>query len=118
MKIKLLGIILAITVAISFSGIEVAADDPLYKGKVVDLVSVLKGGDGKITKAEAEKLVADGKPIAFESNGKIYFIYSEGGSSMNSKLAKYAQAETVGIKGKLKKVNGLNIIISTFMNAM
>lgn len=119
MKIKIsIAIFLMALIATVAAFQAEAAGDPLYKGKVVDVISVLKGGSGEISSDQAKKLVSEGKPIAFKSEGKLYFIYSEGGSSMVSDLAKYASAPTLGIKGKLKRVHGLNIIIASYMEAM
>lgn len=88
------------------------------KGQVVSLNSLATGGNGKVTKEEAVKLAESGNPIVFKSGKKIYFVYNEDGSFAGKRLAGFANAQQVGIVGKAKKVNGLDIIIMTMIDSM
>ncbi|HRP01509.1 MAG TPA: hypothetical protein PLE30_02565 [Candidatus Kapabacteria bacterium] len=88
------------------------------KGQVVSLNDIVIGGKGTITKDQAKELAEKGNPIVFKSGKTIYFVYNEDGSFAGKKLASYANNATVGIVGKTKKVNGINIIIATIIESM
>ncbi len=88
------------------------------KGQVVSFNDVVFGGKGNITKDQAKELAEKGNPIVFKSGKTIYFVYNEDGSFAGKKLASYANNETVGIVGKTKKVNGINIIIASIIESM
>lgn len=49
---------------------------------------------------------------------KIYFIFNEDGTNASKKIAKFAHKEKVGIVGKSKLVNGVNIIIMEMIEGM
>ena len=49
---------------------------------------------------------------------KIYFIFNEDGSNASKKVSKYAHKEKVGVVGKSKIVNGVNIIIMEMIEGM
>ncbi|MDX9791561.1 MAG: hypothetical protein WC313_02730 [Candidatus Kapaibacterium sp.] len=88
------------------------------QGQVVSFNSIVMGGNGKVSKDEAKKLADSGNPIVFKSGNKIYFVYNEDGSFAGKKLANYASNDKVGIVGKAKKVNGVDIIIATMIESM
>jgi hypothetical protein len=88
------------------------------KGQIVSFNSLVTGGSGKVTKDEAVKLADNGNPIVFKVNKKIYFVYNDDGTFAGKKLAKYANSEFVGIIGKTKVINGINIIIMTMIDSM
>lgn len=85
-------------------------DNPL-KGRAVSLKDAVTG-TGVVSKAEAEALVAKGQPMVFLSDGKIYFVYNANGSFASKKLAGFADRSEIGLIGKSKVVNGLNIFIA------
>lgn len=88
------------------------------KGQIVSFNDLVMGGKGKVSKDEAVKLADAGNPIVFQVGKKIYFVYNEDGTFAGKKLAKYAANEFVGIVGKAKTVNGINIIIMTMIDSM
>ena len=88
------------------------------KGQVVSFNDLVLGGKGTITKDQAKELAEKGNPIVFKSGKTIYFVYNEDGSFAGKKLANYANNATVGIIGKTKKVNGINIIIANIIESM
>ena len=88
------------------------------KGQVVSFNDLVLGGKGTITKDQAKELAEKGNPIVFKSGKTIYFVYNEDGSFAGKKLANYANNPTVGIIGKTKKVNGINIIIANIIESM
>lgn len=100
---------------------KVAAGDytksPLV-GEIISLDHLVRGGNGRVTKDEAKALVAKGSLILLKANGKIYFVYTEGGSFAAKKLANYAKAPKVGLLGTAKTVKGINMFIMTHIDAM
>lgn len=88
------------------------------KGQVVSFNDLAMGGTGKVTKDQAKELAEKGNPIVFKSGKTIYFVYNEDGTFAGKKLANYANNENVGIIGKTKKVNGINIIIASMIESM
>ncbi|MFN3782165.1 MAG: hypothetical protein ACK4SO_08315, partial [Candidatus Kapaibacteriota bacterium] len=92
------------------------------KGKVISLAKFILDGKGNVSKDEAIKEAEDGKPIVFlvgeGKKAKIYFVFNEDGSFASKKLAKFADNKFVGIVGKSKVVNGLNIIIAEMIESM
>lgn len=88
------------------------------KGQVVSFNDLVLGGKGIVTKDQAKELAEKGNPIVFKSGKTIYFVYNEDGSFAGKKLANFANNATVGIIGKTKKVNGINIIIANIIESM
>lgn len=88
------------------------------EGYIVSLDHLVMGGDGRVSKAEAEEKLSQGKILLFKSGSDVYFVLSEGGSYAGSQLAKYAAAPKVGLKGKIKKSNGVNMFMMTYIDAM
>jgi len=92
------------------------------KGRVVSLSKLVVDGTGTVTKDEAMKEADEGKPIVFlvgeGKKAKVYFVFNEDGSFAGKKLAKFASNKYVGIVGKTKVVNGLNIIIAEMIESM
>lgn len=92
------------------------------KGKVISLVKFVIDGKGVVNKEEATKEAEEGKPIVFlvgeGKKAKVYFVFNEDGSFAGKKLARYADNKFVGIVGKTKVVNGLNIIIAEMIESM
>lgn len=92
------------------------------KGKVISLSKFVLDGKGTVNKEEATKEADEGKPIVFlvgeGKKAKIYFVFNEDGSFAGKKLARYADNKFVGIIGKTKVVNGLNIIIAEMIESM
>lgn len=70
-------------------------------------------------KKVAKELVAKGKIlVVVNQQGKIYFVYNQDGSFASKKLAKYASNQYIGIIGKRKVINGVNIIIAETIESM
>jgi hypothetical protein len=91
--------------------------DYKFVGNICDLSKVIKGGEGKLSKEKAAKLLSRAQPLVLKTEkGKVYFVFNADGSYAGKKLAAYAGSSLVGINGKLKKVNGMNIIIADKMD--
>ena len=83
------------------------------KYQIVVLGDVVTGNYRKLNKSEAAKLRGKGRVLAVkDENGKIYFVYTQGGSFAGKRLAKYADSKFIGITGKVKRQYGMNIIIA------
>lgn len=91
-------------------------------GRVISLAKFVIDGKGIVSKDEATKEAEEGKPIVLLAvegkKAKIYFVFNEDGSFAGKKLAKYANNKFVGIIGKKKVVNGINIIIAEMIESM
>jgi len=124
MKTKLISIFLVIAfLSITFLSSDLIAQKKStsskpIKGQVVSLNDLVLNGKGRITKDQAKELAEQGNPIVFLSGKTVYFVYNEDGSFAGKRLANYANNEVVGIVGKTKKVNGLNIIIASIIESM
>jgi adenylylsulfate kinase-like enzyme len=124
MKTKLISIFLVIAfLSITFLSSDLIAQKKRtsskpIKGQVVSLNDLVLNGKGRITKDQAKELAEQGNPIVFLSGKTVYFVYNEDGSFAGKKLANYANNEVVGIVGKTKKVNGLNILIASIIESM
>lgn len=81
------------------------------KGTIVSISNLAMGGTGKVTKDQAEKLVANGEPFALKVGAKIYFVLNSDGTYAGKKISKFAHNKFVGIIGKTKTAGGLNVII-------
>lgn len=91
--------------------------DYKYVGHVCELAKEMQGRDGKLTKDKAMKVFAKAQPLVLKTEkGKIYFVFNTDGSYAGKKLAAYAGPSLLGINGKLKKVNGMSIIIAEKMD--
>lgn len=92
------------------------------KGRVISLSKFVLDGKGIVNKEEATKEADEGKPIVFlvgeGKNAKIYFVFNEDGSFAGKRLAKFADNKFVGIVGKTRVVNGLNIVIAEMIESM
>ncbi len=115
-RLSIFALTLVVAFAITFV-YDAQAQKPI-QGQVLSLNDLVIGGKGKVSKEEATKLVEKGNPLVFKSGKKIYFVYNEDGSYAGKKLANFANAEKVGIVGKTKKVQGIDIIIMTLIDAM
>lgn len=117
---KLIALLLLVGVVFTTS-LDAKVDKPL-KGRVASLNDIMMGGDGKVDKVKAQELAEKGNPIVFVvgtgKKAKIYFVYNEDGTFGGKNLAKYANNTNVGVFGKVKTVNGINIIIATMIESM
>lgn len=111
---SLLILLLAVSTVFVF---EAYSQKPIV-GQVVSLNDIVMGGKGTVSKDEAKRLAENGNPIVFKSGKTIYFVYNEDGSFAGKKLANFAANEKVGVVGKTKKVNGLNVIIASMIESM
>jgi len=84
-------------------------------GVVISLLDFATGASGEVNKAKATELVNKGQPLALKAGTAkkpvIYIVASPDGTIANKKLAELADAK-VGVIGKIKKRNGMNVIIS------
>ncbi|MFH1050166.1 MAG: hypothetical protein V1779_04450 [bacterium] len=119
---KMIALLLLAGVLFSATVNTEAAPPKAIKGYVASLDDIVLGGTGKVDKAKATELAEKGSPIVFVTgkgkSAKIYFVYHEDGSFAAKKLAKYASNTNVGIIGKAKKINGLNILIAESIESM
>jgi hypothetical protein len=89
------------------------------EGSIVSLDGITMGGNGKVSKSEAQALVGKGNLVLFKAtNGTVYFVYNEDGTFAGKRLAGYANNNKVGMLGKTKVVDGLNIFIMTLIEGM
>ncbi len=84
-------------------------------GVVISLLDFATGGSGEVNKAKATELVNKGQPLALKAGTTkkpvIYIVANPDGTIANKKLAELADGK-VGVVGKIKKRNGMNVIIS------
>jgi len=118
---RIIAILLFVGVLFSATMNSEPAPKPM-KGQVASLNDLVMGGTGKIDKAKATELAEKGSPIVFITgkgkSAKVYFVYNADGTFAGKNLAKYANNITVGIIGKVKKINGLNILIAETIESM
>ncbi len=89
------------------------------KCKIIALDDIATGNFKKITKPLAQEFINKGKILVVKDDyDRIFFIYNEDGSFASKKLAKYAANEYIGIIGKYKNINDINIIIATMIESM
>lgn len=89
------------------------------QGTVVSLNDIVMGGNGKINKQAAQSLVASGNFVVLKAvDGNIYFVYNEDGTFASKRLAGYANNEKVGLLGKAKTIDGINVFIMNLIEAM
>lgn len=84
-------------------------------GVVISLLDFATGASGEVNKEKALELVNKGQPLAIKAGTAkkpvIYIVANPDGTIANKKLAELADAK-VGIIGKIKKRNGIYVIIS------
>lgn len=119
---RLIAIILLVGLFFSATTYSKAPAKPM-KGRVASFTDiVVMGGDGTVDKVKATEMAEKGQPIVFVvgagKSAKIYFVFNEDGTYGGKNLAKYANNKFVGIIGKTKKVNGINIIIASQIESM
>ncbi len=119
---KMIALLLLVGVLFSTAVNSEPASPKPMKGQVASLNDLILGGSGKVDKEKATELAEKGNPIVFITGtgkkAKVYFVYNEDGTFAGKKLAKYANNTNVGIIGKVKKVNGLNILIAESIDSM
>ncbi len=81
-------------------------------GSVVSINDIAMGGNGVVSSSEAGKVIAKGSILAFKSGNQIYLVYNEDGTFASKKLANYA-GKTLKIKGEIKKIDDLQVLIAT-----
>ncbi len=86
--------------------------------QIVLLDDVATGNFRKITKPQATEFVGKGKILVVKAeNGAIFFVYNQDGTFGSKNLARYAANNFIGIIGKHKVQNGLNIIIAEIIES-
>ncbi len=89
------------------------------QGTVVSFDDLMIGGSGKVNKQKALDLVSKGNMIVLKTvDGRLFFVYNEDGSFAGKRLAGFANNDKVGLIGKAKVVDGLNIFIMNLIEAM
>jgi hypothetical protein len=115
-KIIITSVVIALLFAVSS---DVAFAQKPIKGQIVSLDDVIKKVPNlQLTKERAKELYENGSPLVFKVGSKIYFVQNEDGSFAFKKLSDFAHNKNVGIVGKTKTVNGINIIIMSKIDAM
>lgn len=84
-----------------------------WTGKVVKLADATTGNYEALTTARVKELVMAGQYVGFLSNGTFYMVFNAAGNYDWKHLAKVASQSTVTIEGKLKRVNGVSVIVAT-----
>jgi hypothetical protein len=84
-----------------------------WTGKVVKLADVTTGNYEALTAARVKALVMAGQYVGFLSDGTFYMVFNGAGNYDWKSLAKVADKASVTIEGKLKKVNGVSVIVAT-----
>ena len=116
-------IILGIIMAFAFSSVVTMAAEKKAKtakpakpttGVVVDLAKALVTDAPKLSKADADKLIAEGQTVVLKvgtgKSAKYYFVVNKDGSLATKNLAKFADAKGVNVYGKATKGAGINYI--------
>lgn len=89
------------------------------KCRIVAFDDVATGNFRKLTKPQAKDLAAKGKMlVVIDENNRVFVVYNEDGTIASNNLAKYAANEYIGILGKYKKVNGVNVIIASMIESL
>ena len=84
-------------------------------GTTISLSSEFNGSNEAIDMARAKQLFQAGQPLAFKSNGKIYFVLNTAGNLDTKSLVKYA-GKDYNITGTVKSAKGFNFIVATNYN--
>ena len=82
-------------------------------GVVVSINEIALGNNGEVSSSEAGRVVSKGSILAFKSGNQIYLVYNEDGTFASKKLANYAGKKNLKIKGEIKKIDELHILIAT-----
>jgi len=86
--------------------------------QIVLLDDVATGNFRKLTKPMAQDMVEKGKILVVKAeNGSIFFVYNQDGTFGSKNLARYAANNYIGIIGKAKYQNDLNIIIAEIIES-
>lgn len=88
------------------------------KGEIISFTGLVAGGTGKVDKSKAEELAGKGHPIVLKSGNKVYFLMNQDGTLADKRVAGYAAANQVVVKGKVSKKMGLNVIIIEMIDAI
>jgi len=109
----------AILITVSVIGLAVTQMDITAQsgltGSTVSMSAEFRGQSESIDKDRAMELYKAGQPLAFKSNGKLYFVLNAGGNIDVKKLVKRAGSD-FSITGSAKAANGFNYIIATSYN--
>ncbi len=100
-----------------------SADEPVVEkidntnnamsGVVVSINEIALGNNGEVSSSEAGRVVSKGNILAFKSGNQIYLVYNEDGTFASKKLANYAGKKNLKIKGEIKKIDELHVLIAT-----
>ena len=88
-----------------------------FEGYVTSLTDFVAGsGENKISKEQAEKLLANGQPLVFVTaseggTGRLMFVFNTDGTYAGKSLAQNAGI-AITISGKVKNAKGLKYIIA------
>ena len=87
-------------------------------GVVVSLDAVIKGDNTKINKQQAKEIAEKGGILAVKAGEQIYFVYFDDGTFGSKRLAGFAVYNKIGMIGKAKVVDGMNIFIASLIEEM
>lgn len=109
----------AILISVSIIGLAVTQMDITaqsgLKGTTVSLSTEFRGVSESVSQDRAKELYKAGQPLAFKSNGKLYFVINAGGNVDAKSLVRYAGSEYT-ISGSAKGAKGFNYIIASTYN--
>ncbi len=90
-----------------------------FQGYIASLDALVTGSDGRVNKAKAQELHAKGNLIVLMgSDNQVYFVYNEDGTFAGKRLAGYANNQKVGLLGKAKVIDGINVFIMNLIESM
>lgn len=109
----------AILVVVSLVGLAVTQMDITAQsgltGTTVSLSSEFIGSNEAINVDRAVQLYKAGQPLAFKSNGRIYFVLNSAGNLDTKNLVKHA-GKNYTIDGSVKSAKGFSYIVAKSYN--
>jgi hypothetical protein len=105
----------AIFVAVSLVGLAITQMDITAQagltGTTVSLSSEFIGSNETINMERAKQLYKAGQPLAFKSNGRLYFVLNAAGNLDTKNLVKHA-GQNYTIDGSAKSAKGFSYIVA------
>lgn len=87
-------------------------------GVVISLDAVIKGDNTKINKQQAKEIADKGGILVVKAGEQVYFVYFDDGTFGSKRLAGFAVYNKIGLIGKAKVVDGMNIFIASLIEEM
>ena len=80
---------------------------------------IASGKHTKLNKEKAKEMATAGKLFVVKSEeGDIFFVLNEDGTFATKRLAGYCNNKKIGIIGKTRQIDEMNIIIAQLMEGM